>query len=651
MNEDYQYIVNSLMCGHIREYIKGLDLEESVKAEAMSAIKHYKGADMKELADKERELSAGYDFSPLFYIENVIDINEVQKFALRLSFLASGSRRFRRFFSILQENKNLGFPTVELALQIYEASVGRNVKKGEFISRLFERWWDILFWETDEINVLSRSIVLKEYAEGFLFDTDYIYRSGAVSFPDIENTEPLVNGELILKALKITSENESGFIYISADEEDEKEIFVSRFSKYIKKPFICTGMDNTESLKRAVFISVITDGILFIRNTGYSKENLEKTEEILKKFGRDAGFVFLGYRHGTLSGWTIDIKELSWKERKSLWQKYTGDFNIDFDSLSNKYILTESKILKYSEKAKMKAGLENDGIITDNIIYECCYDDSILNFNGKANEIEQAFSWEQLILPEEQKSMLIQACNRFKYRHIVFDRLGYGSIVPYGRGVSMLLEGPPGTGKTMAAQIVAREIGLKLYRADISQIISKYIGETEKNIREIFDTARKNNVILFFDEMDSLFGKRVEAKGANERYINIEASFLLQQMESHDGVTIMATNKMSDIDEAYFRRISYILHFSMPSAELRLEIWKSVFPANIDSEIDFEFLAAKFEISGAAIKNIALSAVFLSVSEKRTCGMEHVLKALKQEMEKRGQVLIRSDFAEYGYML
>lgn len=205
----------------------------------------------------------------------------------------------------------------------------------------------------------------------------------------------------------------------------------------------------------------------------------------------------------------------------------------------------------------------------------------------------------------------------------------------------------------MAAQVVANELNMELYQIDLSQVVDKYIGETEKNIRLIFEQAKKSNSILFFDEADSLFGKRVEsAANANDRFANIESSMLLQCMEQYSGISLLATNNYSAMDPAFVRRFKYLINFRMPDAGLRLEIWKSVFPQEVplEEDVDFRWLAQRFDLTGAYIKNIALSAAFAAAEEGRPVNMLHILKGLKREMVKEGRTLEKSKLESFGYL-
>lgn len=213
----------------------------------------------------------------------------------------------------------------------------------------------------------------------------------------------------------------------------------------------------------------------------------------------------------------------------------------------------------------------------------------------------------------------------------------------------MMFCGPPGTGKTMGAQVIARELHLELYKADLSSVMSKYIGETEKNLGALFDEVKKSQSILFFDEADAIFGKRSEVKDAQDKYANAETAYLLQKMEEYDGIVILATNYFQNFDEAFKRRIRFIIEFPLPDAERRLEIWQRVYPKEtpVSSEVDFEYLASQFELSGSSIKNIAIAAAFKAAAAGTEVEMSQILGCLREEMKKSGRNLQRDDFGQY----
>lgn len=258
---------------------------------------------------------------------------------------------------------------------------------------------------------------------------------------------------------------------------------------------------------------------------------------------------------------------------------------------------------------------------------------------------------EDLVLPGAQTRKLRHACNHIQYKHTVYGTWGFDRKLSYGTGVSLLFSGPPGTGKTMAAEIVAKELDMEIYKIDLSQIISKYIGETEKNLREIFDEAASSYAILFFDEADALFGKRSEVKDSHDKNANTEVAFLLQKMEEYRGISILATNYLQNMDEAFLRRINYVIRFSFPDEEQREAIWRGIFPHEtpLDQGLDYGFLARKLPMSGGSIKNIALTAAFLASGSAETVEMKHIFKAYQYELDKTNRTISKDELAEYSH--
>jgi len=262
--------------------------------------------------------------------------------------------------------------------------------------------------------------------------------------------------------------------------------------------------------------------------------------------------------------------------------------------------------------------------------------------SSKAVRLESGFRWDDLILPEDTLALLKQAAMRLSHRHTVMHRWGFDAKLPYGRGISMLFTGPPGTGKTMSAMVMGNEMGVDVYRVDLSRVVSKYIGETEKNLGEIFDQARYGGAILFFDEADALFGKRSEVKDAHDKYANMETSYLLQKMEEYDGLTILATNFKQNLDDAFMRRIHYVVRFPFPDAAQRERLWASCLPPSMPvGNLDIPGLAQKFELAGGPIKNIVLTAAYLAAGEGASVSMRHIMAGIVQEYKKTGKVLLK----------
>ena len=221
-----------------------------------------------------------------------------------------------------------------------------------------------------------------------------------------------------------------------------------------------------------------------------------------------------------------------------------------------------------------------------------------------------------------------------RQRNLVYEQWGFSSKSARGLGISALFAGVSGTGKTMAAGIVARELQLDLYRIDLSAVVSKYIGETEKNLRRVFDAAETGGVVLLFDEADALFSKRNDVKDSHDRYANMEVSYLLQRMEAYRGLAILTTNLKDSIDPAFLRRIRFITRFEFPSAAERMQIWQRIFPAQLPTEdLNYRKLS-KLNIAGGNIRNIALTAAFLAAEEGSAVKMKHLLESAQSEFAK-----------------
>lgn len=269
----------------------------------------------------------------------------------------------------------------------------------------------------------------------------------------------------------------------------------------------------------------------------------------------------------------------------------------------------------------------------------------------RAVRVPCVYQWEDLILPKPQKEKLRTAAVQVRRKHQVYEEWGFCKKMPYGQGLSMIFAGPPGTGKTMAAQVFAGELGLELYKVELSAVVSKYVGETEKNLNEIFSQARKSQVVLFFDEADVLFSKRTEVKEANDKYSNMEAAFLLQKIETYEGVTVLATNLIQNFDEAFKRRMKFVIEFPFPGKEERREIWRRAIPEEMPTEeLDLEYLAGAFEFSGSNIRSSILHGAFLAAEREKALGMEEILHGVKNECAKNGKSLTREELGEY-YML
>jgi AAA+ superfamily predicted ATPase len=261
-----------------------------------------------------------------------------------------------------------------------------------------------------------------------------------------------------------------------------------------------------------------------------------------------------------------------------------------------------------------------------------------------ATRLPLPYEWKDLVLPNAVQRHLEELEAQARNRWPVYEEWGFGQLCPMGGGIAGLFAGPSGTGKTMAAQVIARSLGMEIYRIDLAGVMSKYIGETEKNLRQVFDTCERANVLLFFDEADALFGQRTQVKDAHDRFANIEIDYLLQRMEQFDGIAILATNRRGDIDPAFLRRVRFIVEFTAPGVAERKRLWRLALPtAEVLGELDWDLLAQRLDLTGAEIKATAIGAAFLARSEDARIGMAHVLHAARRELAKRGAVVRAGD--------
>jgi ATP-dependent 26S proteasome regulatory subunit len=269
------------------------------------------------------------------------------------------------------------------------------------------------------------------------------------------------------------------------------------------------------------------------------------------------------------------------------------------------------------------------------------------NLDQLTRRIRPTRDWDDIVLSADRMELLRSIVERVMHARRIYEEWGFQATP--SRGVIALFSGPSGTGKTLASEIIAGALGLDLFKLDLSSVVSKYIGETEKNLERIFEAASAGNAVLFFDEADSLFGKRSEVKDARDRYANIEVSYLLQRLEAHDGLVVMATNFEKNVDEAFMRRIHVRIEFAMPGPDERARIWHQSFPrgAPLATDVEIDWLASRFEIAGGAIRNAALNAAFFAAARDTEITMQAVVVGLAREYRKLGRLVTAKDFGEY----
>jgi SpoVK/Ycf46/Vps4 family AAA+-type ATPase len=345
--------------------------------------------------------------------------------------------------------------------------------------------------------------------------------------------------------------------------------------------------------------------------------------------------------------------------RKDLWPELAGGIGIaadvDWDDLAIKFRLTPGRMEKALETAVARASLREspDALVSRADLYVGCYSQSNQKLSILAQRIVPRHRWKDITLPANALAQLHEICTQLKYRRQVYESWGFSQKLSRGRGLCALFYGQSGVGKTMAAEVLAHELFLEIYKIDLSTVVSKFIGETEKNLSKIFREAEDSNAILFFDEADALFGKRSEVKDAHDRYANIEINYLLQRVEEFDGLVVLATNLRHNIDEGFFRRMQFAVEFPFPDQAHRYQIWKTHFPEQVPvaGDVDLDYMARRFALSGGNIKNVVLAAAFMAAGNSGQIHMSHLIRATRREYEKIGRLCTENEFAPYQWAL
>jgi ATP-dependent 26S proteasome regulatory subunit len=345
----------------------------------------------------------------------------------------------------------------------------------------------------------------------------------------------------------------------------------------------------------------------------------------------------------------IDFPMPAYDARRDSWQSAGGLDLEDAEQLAAMYKLGAREVRSTVEMARSIANLDGRTEVTLNDLKNAARTQSQPRLTSLAQKITPHYTWEDIVLPDDRLAQLQEIANQVLYQHVVYEEWGLARKSNLGRGVAALFAGQSGTGKTMAAEVIANDLGLDVYKIDLSGLVSKYIGETEKNLARVFEEASDTNAILFFDEADAVFGKRSEVRDSHDRYANIEVSYLLQKMEEYDGIVVLATNLRSNLDEAFLRRMRAIVEFPFPEVEDRLRIWQRTISstAPLAPDVDLAFMARQFRIAGGNIRNIVLLAAFLAASQDKDIGMSHMIQGAKREYQKLGRLIAESDFGRW----
>jgi ATP-dependent 26S proteasome regulatory subunit len=423
-------------------------------------------------------------------------------------------------------------------------------------------------------------------------------------------------------------------------------------------------IDLAQAIRRALRDARLTGSLLLIQSWDANLEDRTPLTGILSKLDQHPGIVILAGKTARRPANLPDARPIRWQEfpiptyhkRKALWAYYLQQAdllpNFDLSNLAGQFVLTSDQIRDAVLLAHHQTKQSGTTLCEEDLL-AAARSASSSRLSSLAHKIPPRYGWEDIVLPADQISLLKEIVTTVRGRSLVLEEWGAGQKLASSRGVSILFTGPPGTGKTMSAQIIAAQLGLDLYKIDLSTMISKYIGETEKNLERIFTEAESSNAILFFDEADALFGKRSEVRDSHDRYANVEISYLLQRMEAYNGVTILATNLRANLDEAFTRRLQFAVDFPFPEEAERLRIWQALFPPQVPrGDLDLALLARRYKLAGGNIRNIILGAAYFASANGGCVTMEHLLHSTRRELQKMGRLVNEKELTveEGGYV-
>ena len=620
---------------------------------------------------------------PFYELCNKMEFDPFTIFCFACGILSSTQTDYAGIFQIINENGNLSSPTIESAGRLYYGNTYSITGAYGDMSVCLEQLLPVLDLHVVPSMPFSTPVSPDKRIIDFLFgrdpmklDENYI-RFMKMLTKDDEELDDILCNENVLGAMKIAYQDGSRIFSYLGDEGSGRKFFIKKFcrenslraiSVNCKKLFVYDYGYVEKAIWAVTRECILTDACCVLEELQYREEEKEKF------FGyMDLFFTRLTEKGVTVfanSKETINFKEIT-KEtitllelpapdidgRVACWNYYSKGFSfgedVDFFEMATKFLFTPGKIKDAVHYGKSLAVMGQNTSIDRATLFKSCNAQMSSELSQKATRVEAKFGFEDIVMNADQREQIGHAIEQMNHKKQVYEDWNYMKKYPYGRGLTVLLYGAPGTGKSMMAQVLAHELNLELYRVDISKVVDKYVGETEKSLSMIFREAKKCNVVLFFDECDTIFAKRADDGGSNQASANNKTALLLQEMEAYDGVCVLATNYKHNIDPAFFRRMKYIVEFQFPNEDTREMLWRTTVPKTtpLDDDVDFRFIAEKFEFAGGNIKNCVLNAAFLAAEDETAGGkvcMRHYLKAIQFEFVKVGRVFTRADFEPYA---
>lgn len=624
---------------------------------------------------------------PFYTLTSKMGFDPFTIFCFACGILSSTQTDYSGVFQIVNENGGLSTPTIESAGKLYYGQRFSITGAYGDMSVCLEQLQPVLDLRIVPSMPFSTAVSPDKRIIDFLFgrspmkiDENYSRFMKMLTKEGEEELDDILCNENVLEAMEIAYNDGSRLFSYLGDEGSGRKFFVRKFCKNhglramtvnCKKLFVYDYAFVEKAIWAVTRECILTDGCCVLDELQYREEEKEKF------FGyMDLFFTKLTEKGITVfanSKETINFKEITKEQitlltldppdidgRVSCWNYYAKGFSfgddVDFFEMATKFLFTPGKIRDAVRYGKSLAVMKRTEVIDRATLFKSCNAQMSSELSQKATRVEAKFGFEDIVMNKDQREQIGHAIEQMNNKKQVYEDWNYMKKYPYGRGLTVLLYGAPGTGKSMMAQVLAHELNLELYRVDISKVVDKYVGETEKSLSMIFREAKKCNVVLFFDECDTIFAKRADDGGSNQASANNKTALLLQEMEAYDGVCVLATNYKHNIDPAFFRRMKYIVEFQFPNPDTREMLWTTTVPKTtpLGDDVDFRFIAEKFEFAGGNIKNCVLNAAFLAAEDPYSGGkvcMRHYLKAIQYEFVKVGRVFTRADFEPYADMI
>ena len=621
---------------------------------------------------------------PFYQLCKKLKVDHFTTFALAAALLSSTQTSYASVYQIVNENGSLTAPTVESAARLYFGKEFSITMASSHMSVCLESLQPIMDLHVNSNMPFSTVLTPDKRIIDYLFGQnplrlDENYQRFFHMLTDDKELDPIMANTTQLEAMEVSYEQGVRIFSWYGDEGSGRRFFIKQFCKKqgiraitmnCKKLFVYDFSFVEKALWAVRRECIFTDACCCLNELDFREDEKEKyigyMDLAVSKLQEHEILIFLMSREKlplksvTDQEFTeLELPTPGNQEREDCWKYFSKEYGLDKDvelpEMATKFLFTPGKIKAALKQARSFSIMNHEVLISRAKLFEGCYNQMSSELTQKATKVKANFGFEDIVMNDSQRETLEHAIDQMNFRKQVYDNWNYTKKYPYGRGLSVLLFGAPGTGKSMCAQVIAHELNLELYRVDLSKVIDKYVGETEKSISMIFREAKKCNVVLFFDECDTLFAKRSDDGGSNQASNNNKTALLLQEVEAYDGVSVLATNYKHNIDPAFFRRMKYIVEFQFPDPDTREMLWRTTIPKGtpLADDVDIRFLAERFEFVGGNIKNCILNAAFLAAADGdgKEVGMKHYLMAIKYEFVKTGKVFTRADFEPYAYMV